>query len=85
MIEFTHHGITVKCKPENAATYRAAMDKPPKPRTVAEKLYRASEEGMFNTFMGEFNFADLPEEDLMRSIQLFGTKVIPELRDFEPF
>jgi hypothetical protein len=37
MIEFTHHGIKVKCKPENAATYRAAMDKPPKPRTVAEK------------------------------------------------
>ena len=37
MIEFTHHGITVKCKPENAATYRAAMDKPPKPRIVAEK------------------------------------------------
>ena len=37
MIEFTHHGITVKCKPENAAKYRAAMDKPPKPRTVAEK------------------------------------------------
>jgi alkanesulfonate monooxygenase SsuD/methylene tetrahydromethanopterin reductase-like flavin-dependent oxidoreductase (luciferase family) len=55
------------------------------PRTVTEKLYRASEEGLFNTFMGEFNFADLPEEDLMRSIQLFGTKVIPELRDFEPF
>ena len=37
MIEFTHHGITVKCKPENAAAYRAAMDKPPKTRTVAEK------------------------------------------------
>jgi hypothetical protein len=37
MITFEHHGITVKCKPENAATYRAAMDKPPKARTVAEK------------------------------------------------
>jgi hypothetical protein len=37
MITFEHHGITVKCKPENAATYRAAMDKPLKPRTVAEK------------------------------------------------
>jgi len=37
MITFEHHGITVKCKPENAAIYRAAMDKPPKPRTVAEK------------------------------------------------
>lgn len=37
MITFEHHGITVKCKPENAAAYRAAMDKPPKARTVAEK------------------------------------------------
>jgi hypothetical protein len=40
---------------------------------------------MFNTFMGEFNFADLPHDDLMRSIRLFGEKVMPELRDYEPF
>ena len=47
MIEFTHHGITVKCKPENAAKYRAAMDKPPKPRTVAEKRgYPIFKQGM---------------------------------------
>jgi hypothetical protein len=37
MIEFTHHGITVKCKPENAMKYRVAMDKPPKAKTVSEK------------------------------------------------
>ena len=37
------------------------------------------------TFMGEFNFADLPEDDLMRSLRLFGTEVMPALRDFEPF
>jgi hypothetical protein len=37
MITFEHHGITVKCKPENAMQYRAAMDKPPKPRAVSEK------------------------------------------------
>ncbi len=37
MITFEHHGITVKCKPENAMKYRVAMDKPPKPRAVAEK------------------------------------------------
>ena len=36
--------------------------------------------GVFNVFMGEFNFADLPEADLMRSIRLFGEKVIPALR-----
>jgi hypothetical protein len=37
MINFTHHGITVKCKPENAMQYRAAMDKPPKAKAVNEK------------------------------------------------
>ena len=30
-------------------------------------------------------FADLPEDDLMRSIRLFGEKVMPALRDYEPF
>jgi hypothetical protein len=37
MLNFKHHGIAVKCKPENAAEYRRLMDKPPKPRPVAEK------------------------------------------------
>jgi hypothetical protein len=37
MIEFTHHGIAVKCKPENAMKYRVAMDKPPKAKAVTEK------------------------------------------------
>ena len=55
------------------------------PKTVADKLRRAAETGVFNVFMGEFNFADLPEADLMRSIRLFGEQVIPELRGFEPF
>jgi alkanesulfonate monooxygenase SsuD/methylene tetrahydromethanopterin reductase-like flavin-dependent oxidoreductase (luciferase family) len=53
--------------------------------TVTRKLRKAAEEGLFNTFMGEFNFADLPESDLMRSIRLFGEKVMPALRDYEPF
>jgi alkanesulfonate monooxygenase SsuD/methylene tetrahydromethanopterin reductase-like flavin-dependent oxidoreductase (luciferase family) len=55
------------------------------PETVIRKLRHAAETGMFNTFMGEFNFADLPEENLMRSIRLFGEKVMPALRDYEPF
>jgi len=55
------------------------------PATVTEKLRAAAASGVFNTFMGEFNFADLPEEDLMRSIRLFGERVAPELRDFEPY
>jgi alkanesulfonate monooxygenase SsuD/methylene tetrahydromethanopterin reductase-like flavin-dependent oxidoreductase (luciferase family) len=53
--------------------------------TVATKLRKAAAAGMFNVFMGEFNFADLPELDLMRSIRLFGELVIPALRDYEPF
>jgi hypothetical protein len=36
-------------------------------------------------FLGEFNFSDLPEEALLRSIRLFGEKVIPALRGYEPF
>ncbi len=55
------------------------------PETVAKKIRAAAEAGLFNVFLGEFNFADLPEEALMRSIKLFGEKVIPALRGYEPF
>jgi alkanesulfonate monooxygenase SsuD/methylene tetrahydromethanopterin reductase-like flavin-dependent oxidoreductase (luciferase family) len=55
------------------------------PETVAKKIRATAQAGMFNTIMGEFNFSDLPEPDLMRSIRLFGEKVIPALREFEPF
>jgi alkanesulfonate monooxygenase SsuD/methylene tetrahydromethanopterin reductase-like flavin-dependent oxidoreductase (luciferase family) len=55
------------------------------PKTVAEKLQAAAESGVFNVFLGEFSFSDLPEADLMRSIRLFGEKVMPALRGYEPF
>jgi alkanesulfonate monooxygenase SsuD/methylene tetrahydromethanopterin reductase-like flavin-dependent oxidoreductase (luciferase family) len=55
------------------------------PATVAAKIRAAAADGVFNVFMGEFNFSDLPEADLMRSIRLFGEKVIPALRGCEPF
>lgn len=55
------------------------------PETVANKLRRWSSEGTFNTFFGEFNFGNIPEDALMRSIRLFGEHVIPKLRDHEPF
>jgi len=55
------------------------------PETVAAKLRRWAEEGSFNTFFGEFNFGNIAEEDLMRSIRLFGTEVMPKLRGYEPF
>jgi alkanesulfonate monooxygenase SsuD/methylene tetrahydromethanopterin reductase-like flavin-dependent oxidoreductase (luciferase family) len=53
------------------------------PQTVAEKLHDASATGLFNVYCGEFNIGHLPEEDLMRSIRLFGTEVIPALKDFD--
>jgi alkanesulfonate monooxygenase SsuD/methylene tetrahydromethanopterin reductase-like flavin-dependent oxidoreductase (luciferase family) len=55
------------------------------PETVARKIKTAAQVGLFNVFMSEFSFSDLPEDDLMRSIRLFGEKVIPALRGFEPF
>jgi alkanesulfonate monooxygenase SsuD/methylene tetrahydromethanopterin reductase-like flavin-dependent oxidoreductase (luciferase family) len=55
------------------------------PETVAHKIHRAAKDGVFNVFMGEFNFSDLPQEDLMRSIRLFGERVVPALRGYEPF
>ena len=55
------------------------------PATVATKLRAWAEEGSFNTFFGEFNFGNLREDDLMRSIRMFGEEVIPALRDVEPF
>ena len=53
--------------------------------TVASKIHEAANAGVFNTFMGEFNFSDLPEADVARSIRLFGEKVAPALRSLEPF
>jgi alkanesulfonate monooxygenase SsuD/methylene tetrahydromethanopterin reductase-like flavin-dependent oxidoreductase (luciferase family) len=53
--------------------------------TVAAKILAAAEAGVFNVFMGEFNFSDLPERDLMRSIRLFAERVIPALRPYETF
>jgi alkanesulfonate monooxygenase SsuD/methylene tetrahydromethanopterin reductase-like flavin-dependent oxidoreductase (luciferase family) len=55
------------------------------PDTVIRKIRAAAAAGVFNVFMGEFNFSDLPEDDLMHSIRLFGEKVIPALRGYEPF
>ena len=55
------------------------------PATVTRKLRAIAGEGLFDTFFGEFNFGALAEADLMRSIRLFGTEVMPALRDFQPF
>ena len=48
------------------------------------ELRAAADEGFFNIFVGEFNLGALSEEDVLRSIRLFGTQVIPALRDMDP-
>ena len=55
------------------------------PDTVAEQLRLYASEGMFNTLLGEFNFGFLTEEQVMRSLRLFGEEVMPRLRDYEPY
>ena len=47
------------------------------PRTVIGRIKAAASEGLFNTVLGEFNIGDIAEEDLMRSIKLFGTRSCP--------
>ncbi len=55
------------------------------PKTVIAQIKQAASEGVFNTVMGEFNIGAIEEADLMRSIKLFGSEVIPALRQFEPY
>jgi alkanesulfonate monooxygenase SsuD/methylene tetrahydromethanopterin reductase-like flavin-dependent oxidoreductase (luciferase family) len=55
------------------------------PKSVTDRIKAAASEGLFNTVLGEFNIGDIAEEDLLSSIRLFGTEVIPMLRTFEPY
>ena len=55
------------------------------PETVVRRVKEAAAEGLFNTLLCEFNLGWMEEEDLMHSMQLFGTQVIPALRTFKPY
>jgi alkanesulfonate monooxygenase SsuD/methylene tetrahydromethanopterin reductase-like flavin-dependent oxidoreductase (luciferase family) len=55
------------------------------PARVAADIRQAASDGFFNTMLCEFNFGSMPEEDLMRSIDLFANQVIPALKTFEPY
>jgi alkanesulfonate monooxygenase SsuD/methylene tetrahydromethanopterin reductase-like flavin-dependent oxidoreductase (luciferase family) len=55
------------------------------PETVTRRLREAAGEGLFNTLLGEFNLGYMTEDELMRSIELFGSRVIPALRDYAPY
>ena len=54
-------------------------------KTVAEKVRKASNAGMFNTLLCEFNFGYLPEESVRQSISRFAKEVIPALRQHSPY
>ena len=54
------------------------------PETVVKRIRSAAKEGFFNTLLCEFNIGFISEAELMRSIKLFGERVIPALRGFDP-
>src|SRR5581483_6413038 len=47
------------------------------PETVARNIRRAAEEGLINTLLCELNYGAMTDEEIRRSITLFGTRVIP--------
>jgi alkanesulfonate monooxygenase SsuD/methylene tetrahydromethanopterin reductase-like flavin-dependent oxidoreductase (luciferase family) len=55
------------------------------PETVAARIRAAASEGLFDTVLGEFNLGTMDEDELTRSITLFGTRVMPALRDHRPY
>ena len=55
------------------------------PETVAGQIRDAAAEGCFNTLLGELNFGWLSPAELRRSASLFGTEVMPALRDYTPY
>jgi hypothetical protein len=57
MITFEHHGITVKCKPENAAEYRRLMDKPPKIKVKVDRQHNSMRRD-FPAFFAGMDTAD---------------------------
>ena len=77
--EIARHSIDVEYLREKNLAFVGS------PKTVIEQIKQAASEGVFNTVMAEFNIGAIAEEDLMRSIKLFGSEVLPALRDFEPY
>jgi hypothetical protein len=57
MITFEHHGIAVKCKPENAAEYRRLMDKPPKIKVKVDRQHDSMKRD-FPAFFAGMDTAD---------------------------
>ena len=77
--EIARHSIDVEYLREHNLAFVGS------PKTVIEQIKAAASEGVFNTVLGEFNIGAIAEDELMRSIELFGSEVLPALRDFEPY
>lgn len=54
------------------------------PEIVAEKLRRLTQYTGVTYFNGSFSLGGLPQDKILRSMELFATKVMPLLRDYEP-
>lgn len=54
------------------------------PDVVAEKLQRLTRYTGVTYINGSFSIGSLPQEKVLRSMELFATKVMPQLRDYEP-
>jgi hypothetical protein len=50
------------------------------PETVRKFLSAQVEDSKANYMVGQFCFGDLTLEDMLRSVELFATKVMPALR-----
>jgi alkanesulfonate monooxygenase SsuD/methylene tetrahydromethanopterin reductase-like flavin-dependent oxidoreductase (luciferase family) len=49
------------------------------PRTVARQIRTMVQETGINYFLGVFNFGDLAQARVMRSLELFAAEVMPAL------
>jgi len=54
------------------------------PEVVAEKLHRLTQYTGVSYFNGSFSLGALPQAKVLRSMELFATKVMPLLRAYEP-
>lgn len=54
------------------------------PEIVAEKLRRLTQYTGVTYFNGSFSIGSLPQAKVLRSMELFATKVMPLLRDYQP-
>jgi alkanesulfonate monooxygenase SsuD/methylene tetrahydromethanopterin reductase-like flavin-dependent oxidoreductase (luciferase family) len=54
------------------------------PEVVAEKIYRMTRHTGVTYLNCTFNLGQIPQAKIMRSMELFATKVMPHFRNYEP-